>query len=169
VPSEDLQISLPSDDLLVVPIAPDLAITTPLTDLAVVSTDIGPPGPKGDPGTGAATVIVAIAAQSLGGHRVVKPVAGGKVNYASSETAGDGDQILGITQGAAVADAETVIQTGGVMEEPSWDWPVGAAIYCGISGLLTATPPTEGFLCRIAKAIEPTKILINVEEAFILA
>jgi hypothetical protein len=177
LPAEDLAVGMPADDLVVVPavadmvvvpLQPDLAIGLPLQDLAVVATDIGPPGPQGVPGTGAATVVMAIAAQALGGQRVVKPVPGGEVDYASSDVVSDGDAIVGLTQGAVVAGAIAVVQTGGVMEDTAWNWIVGGVVYCGLNGVPTQTPPASGFMCRVGKALEPTKLYINVEEAVIL-
>lgn len=169
-PQEDMVVVLPVEDLVAIPLQQDLAINVPLQDMAITELEGGPPGPQGPPGpSGSSEVVVFPAAQALGGHRVVKPVPGNEVDYASSNVATDGDKILGITQTAAVEDADVVVQVGGLMTEGSWNWTVGGAVYCGIDGVLTQVPPTVGFVCRVAKALTPTQILINVEEAFILA
>lgn len=166
---EDLKVILPVDDMVIVPRMQDLAIGVRPSDLTVAVTDIGPPGPQGLPGDAGLSVITLIANVPLGGHRVVKPVAGGKVDYASSNVPTDGDQILGITTGAVAEDALVDVQTGGPMEEPTWLWIVGMPVYCGLNGVLTQSPPNVGVLCRVGKAVTPTKILVNVEEAIVLA
>ena len=176
---DDLQVIQPhgptvtvlTDDLVTVPLAADLVIVTPLPDLTVSASWEGPPGPQGPPGApgqAGASFYVAVAFQDLGGNRVVKPLPAGQVDYASSNVPSDGDQILGITQGAAMQGETVNVQTTGPMAESSWNWVVGGAVYCGLNGVLTQVPPTAGFLCRVGKATQPTEIFINVEEAIIL-
>lgn len=160
-----------ADDMVVVPKLPDLNIVIRPADLAVAVSDIGPPGPQGTqgpPGGGIPIVISTAVNQPLGGQRVVKAVPGG-VDYASSDDVASADAIVGITQTAAVLDAEVAVQTGAEMTDSSWAWVVGLAIYCGLNGVPTQIPPIAGFLCRVGKATAPTTILINVEEAIILA
>jgi len=134
----------------------------------IITNPAGPPGAPGQDGAAGEAVVVREAAQALGGHRVVKPVASDEVDYASSDIAGDGDLILGITKGAAAAGDDVQVQVGGTMTEGSWNWILGP-VYCGLNGVLTQVVPTSGFVCRVAKALSPTTILVNVEEAFLLA
>lgn len=166
---EDLRVVLPVQDMVTVPLTNQLAVSAQPADLVVVATELGPPGPPGPAGPSGTPVVIREAAAALGGHRVVKPVPGNQVNYASSAVPSDGDQILGITQSAANEGDDVAVQVVGEMNEGSWNWTTGGAIYCGVNGVLTQVPPTVGFLCRVAKAISPTSILVNVEEAFILA
>lgn len=133
-----------------------------------VSAVVGIPGPPGPPGELGEQVVQRVAAVALGGNRVVKPVADGQVNYATSDFVPDANIILGITQGAAIQGDIIDVQIGGTMEEPSWNWTIGQ-VFCGLNGVLTQTPPTTGFLCRVGRAIAPTTIVISVEEAILLA
>lgn len=130
----------------------------------IITSPQGPPGADGEMGESA---VDRIAAQALGGHRVVKPVANGEVDYASHDVPTDGDLILGITKHAAVAGDTITVTTGGTMENTSWTWAIGP-IYCGLNGVLTQTVPATGFMCRVAKALSPTVIFVNVEEAILL-
>lgn len=160
-----------ADDMVIVPKVADLAIGVRPNDLAVALTDIGPPGPQGPPGSGGgagATLVSTAVVQPLGGNRIVRAVSGG-VDYASSDDLADAEAILGLTQTSAILDAPVVVQTAGEMTEVSWNWTVGGAVYCGLNGLPTQDPPTSGFLCRVGKAVDSDTILINVEEAIILA
>ena len=164
---DDVVVAQQSDDLVAVPIAHDLAVQVPLQDVGITATMIGPPGPPGP--AGSSPVIVLVAFEPLGGQRVVKPLPAGQAAYASSDVPTDGDQILGVTQGAANAGTLVTVQTGGTMDDATWLWIVGQPVYCGLNGVLTQVPPEAGFLCRIGKATKPTQILLNVEEAIILA
>lgn len=163
---DDVVVALQANDLVAILIAADLAVTVPLQDLAVTSTMLGPPGPAGP--AGASPVYVAVAFQPLGGNRVVKPLPAGQVDYASSDVPTDGDQILGITQGAVGAGEQVNVQTGGMITDATWNLLVGQPVYCGVNGVLTQNPPAFGFMCRVGKATKPTQILVNVEEAILL-
>jgi len=166
IPPQDMVIQLPQDDMQIKMRVDDLVVAVPPVGLQVTMTDMGPigmPGPAGD-----APIIDTTADVAIGGHRVVRSVPDGKVDLASSDVASHGDQILGITQNAAVAGDTLHVQTAGLMVEGSWNWTVGP-VYCGLNGLLTQVVPDAGFMCRVAKALSTTTILINVEEAVLLA
>lgn len=168
----DLAIVIPlADDMIVVPKVADLAIGIKPNDLIVQATDIGPPGPQGEagPGGGASSTIVSHAVnQPLGGQRIVRAVAGG-VDYASNDDPSAANAIVGFTQTAASMGQAISVQTAGELTEGSWNWIVGAPVFCGLNGLPTQVPPVVGFLCRVGKATAPTTILIDVDESIILA
>ena len=166
IPSTDFVVLLPIDDMAVVTRAQDLEVVAQLPDWEVKMTDIGPMGQRG---AAADTPVVDMTSLvAIGGQRVVRAISGSFVDYASSDIPSHGDQILGVTQNAANAGDVIHVQTGGVMDEVGWNWDVGP-IYCGLNGVLTQVVPETGFMCRIGKSIKPTSILINVEEAIILA
>lgn len=156
-----------ADDLVVVPKIADLAIGVRTEDMAVAISNIGPPGGAGTGGASQSIIRNAVV-QPLGGNRIVRAVTGG-VDYASSDDLADAEAIVGFTQTSAVLDAPVVVQTGGEMTEGSWNWTVGGPVYCGLNGLPTQVPPVTGFMCRVGKATAVDTILINVEEAIILA
>jgi len=166
IPTADFVINVPVDDMIVVTRAQDLEIVAELPDWEVRMTDIGPMGQRGAAADEPVVDMTSLVA--IGGQRVVRAIGGNLVDYASSDVAEHGDQILGITQNAANPGDTIHVQTGGVMDEVGWNWTVGP-VYCGLNGVLTQVVPDVGFMCRIGKAIKPTSILINVEEAIILA
>lgn len=145
----------------------DQIITLPPVDV-IVTAPQGPRGPPGADGAAGEASVVREAAQALGGQRVVKALDTGEVDYASSDQPDDGDLILGITKGAVNAHEDATVQTGGTMTDVTWTWIAGP-VFCGLNGVLTQTVPTSGFVCRVAKALSASTILINVEEAIILA
>lgn len=173
---EDMEISIASsdvsvvplgDDMVIVPKVADLVIGVQSADLAVAISNVGPPGATGPSGASAVLIREAIV-QPLGGNRIVRAVAGG-VDYASSDDTSGADAIVGFTQTSAILNASVAVQVSGEMIEPSWNWTVGDPVYCGLNGLPTQVPPTSGFLCRVGKATDVDAILINIEEAILLA
>jgi len=145
-------------------ITTETGVTVQPTDAAViVITHTGPRGPAGD----AVASVDKIAAQALGGNRVVKIAPAGEVDYASSASPGDGALVLGVTTGAAVMGASIEVQTGGEMVELSWTWTLGP-VFLGLNGLLTQTAPTSGFIQQIGIALSATVLLIDVQQPLTL-
>lgn len=136
--------------------APVRVVASPRPIVAVVTS--GPPGPRGLPG---AVTLTRIAAQALGGHRVVRLVDNDRVDYASSDQTAHAEFILGLTAGAAAADAEIEVQTLGEIVESSWAWTPGP-VFCGLNGVLTQTPPSSGFIRQIGVADAPDRIVIDL-------
>lgn len=142
-------------------------ILAPKDTIVILGTE-GPPGKPGDTGGAASSILTATAASNLGGHRVVKTVGMDEVDYADSSVPGDADLVVGVTLGAATAGADVQVQTDGVIEEGSWTWTPGP-VWLGLTGILTQTPPTSGFLCKVGIALGPTTLLVDVEPAIVLA
>lgn len=164
--TSDVSVVPLADDMVIVPKVADLAIGVRVDDLAVGISNVGPPGPAGS-GAGNSIIKQAVV-QPLGGNRIVRAVTGG-VDYASSDDLADAEAIVGFTKTSAILNAAVSVQTSGEMVEGSWNWTVGGMVFCGLNGLPTQVPPTSGFLCRVGKATAADTILINVEEAVILA
>lgn len=91
---------------------------------------------------------------------------GGAAYVASSDDASCANAICGVSKTAANAQgAEFVVQTGGVLEDASFDWQDDLPIFCGPDGRLTQTPPTSGFWQIVGVPISTTRMLINLQEA----
>lgn len=143
-------------------IASDVAIERQVANLVSVGIP-GPQGQRGEIGPASSDVIEKIASVALGGHRVVIADGSTGVNYADSSNIAHLDFVLGITTGAASAGAPVNVQVGNEMTEPSWNWTPGA-VWLGLNGLMTQTPPTTGFVCRVGTALTASKLLIEIGE-----
>jgi hypothetical protein len=100
---------------------------------------------------------ILIAAEALGGHRVVS-VFDGLASYAVRAT--DYDSRLGLTTQAAAQDDQVVILFSGPIIEPSWSFTPGP-VFVGDSGLLTQTIPATGPIIRIGLATSATTMVVN--------
>jgi hypothetical protein len=137
--------------------------------------DIGPPGPKGDlgpqgpPGTGGATVINLLAGvNGVSGHRAIISE-GGYAIHANCLDCSHADRVLGLSLHAAIPGAKVAVQATGEIIESSWDWEPGRPLYVTNDGLLSQTPPTEGWVSMFAIAIDSTRILITPQQAICLS
>lgn len=123
----------------------------------------GPAGPEGPVGPAGGDVIVLPAATDLGGHRVVRSNSG-FAGYADAYDPDHGDDVLGVTLGAAVAEDDVQIQVGGVVTEPSWSWVPEEPIFLGADGLPTQAVPTDAaFLLVIGFSETPTSMRVRIE------
>ena len=104
---------------------------------------------------------------AVGGHRVVARTALG-VRHAVAGTLGDAQKIYGITLGAADDGDEVQVVTRGVMEEGSWSWTTGGALFFTGAGVLTQAPPTSVYSVTVGVALSPTVIFVSIGEAVIL-
>lgn len=109
-----------------------------------------------------------VADEVLGGHRVVRISGPGRVAYASCDRPSDAEFVVGLTRSAADAGTLVEMTTLGAVEEPSWSWPLGP-LFLGLNGQLSPTPPTAGFVLRVATVITPTRILLVHDEPYLLA
>lgn len=123
-------------------------------------------GPAGPGGGGASSDIEAVAVGPLGGQRVVKAVAGG-AGYASADTPGDADLIIGVTTVAAIDGATLKVRTAGEMQDPTFAWQLGA-VFLGINGVLTQAPPSSGFIRQIGVAIAADTLVVDLRPPLIL-
>ncbi|MEP7235241.1 MAG: hypothetical protein ABI778_08095 [Ignavibacteriota bacterium] len=122
---------------------------------------------KGDTGD-SANIVSHVAGISLGGHRAVVLDAAEHAIYADKDTPSHANKVIGITTGAAAIGANTLIAAYGEIDEPSWAWTPGEAIYLSTGGLVTQTAPVSGFLLIIGFAITATKIFISIKQPIAL-
>jgi len=118
--------------------------------------------------SGSDNIHQAVAAVELGGHRVVVLDAAGEAIYADRSILSHRDKVLGVTTGAASAGADATIRTYGELTEPSWSWTLDEPVFLGLTGLLTQTVPTSGFVLRIGFPTAATSLFIDIDDAITL-
>ncbi|MCD9087379.1 hypothetical protein [Stenotrophomonas sp. SY1] len=103
------------------------------------------------------------AAIDLGGHRVVRSSAG-NVGYADAYDADHGDDVLGISLGAAAVGDDVQVRVGGLITEPSWAWTPEEPIFVGAEGIPTQTAPLDAaFLLVVGFAVTSTSMRVRIE------
>ncbi|MCB4803507.1 hypothetical protein QO001_000852 [Methylobacterium brachiatum] len=110
----------------------------------VVPGPMGGDGPPGASAQGNRSETAIQAAVALGGHKVVRGTPEGAV-YASAAILSDLGTVIGVTTGAAAADADVAVVSSGAIDEPSWAWLPGP-VWLGLDGDLTQTPPAGAFV-----------------------
>lgn len=108
-------------------------------------------GERGLPGSSASVVATA----ALGGHRVVT-VEG---QHAEPD---DANLVAGITTASASIGETADVVVKGLIEEGSWSWTPDAPVFIGAAGVLTQSPSTTGLIRRIAWAVSPTVINVDI-------
>lgn len=133
--------------------------------------DRGDAGLQGPPGPTGGTAVERTAGTALGGHRVVRSAGGISVAYASCTQAEHGDDVLGVTLGAAALGAPVLVQTQGELDEPSWSWTPDEPVFLGEDGGLTQEPPAgvdTKFLLVLGFAASSTRLVIRIGAAIYL-
>lgn len=110
-----------------------------------------------------------IAAQSLGGNRVVYQSSATQVDYVDNQNLAQVQLVLGITQHAADALSTVAVQISGEMTDVSWSWTTGGLIFAGANGVLTQTANTTGFLQRVGIALSATVLKVEIHDPIILS
>ena len=132
------------------------------------------PGPKGDQapvGPSGSGTYSRIAAQALGGHRVVRSVSANQVDYADSSDETHADDVFGVTIAAASSGASVNVVRLGEVTEPSWTWTPLEPIFAGLNGQLTQVVPTypaHEFSLIIGHATSATTAFIDIGQPILL-
>jgi hypothetical protein len=109
-----------------------------------------------------------IAATDLGGQRLVRALGDGRVACASCDDPDGACATLGLTLAAAMSGAPVDVVTRGPVEEPSWAFEPGPA-FLGIDGAITQAPPAGGLLLPIGRFVTPTRLVLALGAAVLLA
>jgi hypothetical protein len=119
---------------------------------------------------GANEYLSRIAAQALGGHRVVRSIGATSVDYADNTIEAHGDVLLGITVTSASAGASILVQNEGELEFSGWSWVPNQPIYLDVNGLITQTPPESPskFSATLGFAMTSSKIFIEITDIIFL-
>lgn len=152
-----------ADQLLIVNGTELLLSSTPAPELLETAQQ-GPPGPPGAAGLSGGAGMTAIAGEALGGHRAVVLDAAGAAFYADRTTPGHFGRLAGITTGAAILGSPVALARTSTVTEPSWAWTPNAAVFLGLTGLLTQTAPVTGFLQVVGMALSATTLFVNPRE-----
>ncbi|MGL4233166.1 MAG: hypothetical protein ACRDAM_15720 [Casimicrobium sp.] len=109
-----------------------------------------------------------IAAQPLNAFAIVRSVNDTLIDYASADNASHASSVLGFLTGALGAGEKGFVQNKGELENFAWNWVPNQPIWLGVgNGLVTQgniLAPAV-FVQRVAFAISPTKIFIEIEES----
>ena len=100
-----------------------------------------------------------LAGATISGHRALMLGASGSVLHADPNSVGY--LFVGISTSATATGQTAIVVLDGVVSEPTWAWPVGAALYVSLGGVLTTTAPTVGVLQQVAVATSPTDIIVH--------
>jgi hypothetical protein len=122
-------------------------------------------GVQGRPGTPGGSAETRIAANTLGGHRIVRSVDASAVGYADCTDTTHGDDTLGMTTGAALEGESVEVQRVGAISFNGWAWTPGEPVFLSTSGAVTQTAPEEGaaFVQVIGHAESATSIQLHIE------
>lgn len=133
----------------------------PAEQVNVTVSPVGIQGPQGDQGE-SGQVYSAIAGETLSGNRVVY-IEDGKAYYYDPSDVTLYGRALGITTGAAIADATVNVQMGGVMDWSATPLTPGSLYYAGANGQLTISTSGLSVLQRVGHAIGSDKLKINFD------
>jgi hypothetical protein len=103
----------------------------------------------------------------INGHRVLVDTDTG-VAYLSLANLGHGERILGLSTNAAGVGDEVTIQFSGEVSNNGWSFIPDEPVFPTNNGMLTQTPPAEGFVCLFGFASSATSIFINIQQSIYL-
>jgi hypothetical protein len=112
--------------------------------------------------------LVALAGETLSGHRAVILSATGAAYYADKNTLSHIGRVYGITVNAALVGGQVQLVRVGNVTESGWNWTPDVPVYLGANGVLTQVEPTIGFLQAIGIAVAPTTLFVSLHEPFLL-
>jgi len=118
----------------------------------------GPAGPTGPSSPN--TTASAVAGQTMGGQKVVYSNVDGKAYLVNNTTVSQAGKILGFTDTAVVADATFDVVNGGTVLLSGL--VPGDRYYAGLTGGVTNTRPTVGFVQQVGIAMTTTVLAIQI-------
>lgn len=109
-------------------------------------------------------------AVDLSGHRLVVLNSVRHAEYADNQTLDHAHRVLGLTVTAALTGSEVEVVSEGEIQEPSWSWTPGAAIYLGSDGNLIESAPVSPalFSLCVGFATATDRIVLTVGTPIIL-
>jgi hypothetical protein len=137
--------------------------------VVVLVANPGIPGVPGATGPAGATVQL-IAAEALGGHRLVTVNSDGELTYVSCLNGPDAYKPVWMTTAAWNSGDLVTVEADGLVAEPSWSWTPGGSIYLGDNGLPTQTIPGGAlFVLVVGEVVNPTTISFRPGTPIILS
>lgn len=122
----------------------------------------GATGRAGEPGPAGGSMVQRTAGATVSALRVVYDL-DGAVHALDYRDAAHIDLVLGLTLSAADAGQPLNVQRGGTIEDSAWSWTPGR-VYLGAAGMLTQTPPSDGYSVLIGAATAATRINLNIQD-----
>lgn len=112
-----------------------------------------------------------IAGENLSGHRMVLVNTSHEAIYASNDNLAHADSVFGLTTNAALTGNAVEVVREKEVQEPSWSWVVGGAIYLGANGALIQSAPVSPalFLLCVGFATATDRMFVSVGTPIILA
>lgn len=137
---------------------PQLVLSVPAAPQIVIA----PVGAQGPQGPSAETITV----PAIGAISALRVVARGLtgVEMVSPSDAAQLARTVGVTVNAAADGDLIAVRQLGLIADAGWSWTPGQPLFCGASGVLTATPPTSVAIRQIAVAVDATTILVHLSD-----
>ena len=111
------------------------------------------------------------AGENLSGHRMVVLDSVRNAIYADNTTMDHATKVFGLTKTAALQGDQVEVVRDVELQEPSWSWTVGGAIYLGSGGTLIQSAPVSPalFSLCVGFATATDRMFIKVGNPIILA
>jgi hypothetical protein len=77
----------------------------------------------------------------------------------------DAFAVMGVAISSATIGGMVNVRTSGLLEDSSWNWIEDIPIFCSTDGILSQTPPTEGYMVQMGVPKTPTSMVINIQKA----
>lgn len=149
-------VSVDAADITVACVQQAVDVQAPCSVVEVISG-----GPMGPPGETEGATFLAIAGETIFGHRAVR-VANGIGYHPDLAAAAHAGEVCGVAVQSSSAGASFLVRTSGPIVEPSWAWGPGF-VWCGDNGVLTQTPISTGWLLVVGRAIAPTILFVDTD------
>ena len=108
------------------------------------------------------------ASTNLSALRVVIVNDDGKLEYASSDRPEHSFMVVGVLKDALTQGNFGKALVQGLLSDSFWSWTLGVPIYVGEDGVLTQSPPSEGFQLVIGKPVTPSAVYFEIGEPILL-
>jgi len=114
------------------------------------------------------SVFSGVAAEDLGGHRIVVAL-GSQIAYADNTVASHSSIVTGITTQAVLSGEAVNVTISGEVSEGSWSWTLDKPIFLTANGLMTQTAPSTGFLLQVGYPTSTTSMVVDIKTAIVLS
>jgi len=114
------------------------------------------------------SVFSGIAAENLGGHRIVVAF-GSQISYADNTISSHSAIVTGITTQAVLSGSTVDVTISGEVAEGSWNWTLNTPIFLTANGLMTQIVPNTGFILQVGYPTSNTSMVVDIKTAIVLS
>jgi len=115
-------------------------------------------------------IVEKIAGETIGSHKIVKLGDDGYLYYASCDSLGDVEKILGLSLNSADPGGSVRVLTFGRCEDTSFNFDVSKPIYLGKNGAVVQDIDNGAvFIQRLGRVLKNNEILIDLDEPIIIS